>query len=181
MVFKLLSLFVLGVFVVALAFWHPQEKTQQQLDSQVAENDLYLETFELEAYAPNGSISHITKGAALKRNAGTGAYTLEQPLINLTDEKGNTWLLQSQSGRMTANMETAVLEGGVTLTRSDDAGLTLKTPALEVDTVTRLVNSQAGVEITQGSNTINSVNLIANLKTGSLEMNERVRGFYEPR
>lgn len=176
----------LGIFllVAMVAWWTITDKygdiaqLQQPKSKQFVE--IFMNEFEMIAMNDTGSPDYILNGKHLQRYNNSTDTEIQRPVFHLL-QKDKQWVISADSATLNDKNETIQLNNNVVMQQKNiKPAVTIRTKNLLINTKTQIAKTEDKVDITRGESHVNSMGMVFNNITSSLELSSKVNGYYLP-
>lgn len=176
-----LSIFLVLTFIVLWSItsdYNTGDQLQPAKSRQYAE--IFMNQFEMTAMDENGTPDYILNGSYLKRYNNSDDTEITQPVL-LFLRKDKQWKVSADNGILNDKNETLQLINNVVMQQQNiEPAVTIRTQNLIINATTKIAQTKARVDITQGKSHLQSNGMIFNNATSELELSSNVNGHYLP-
>lgn len=143
---------------------HLQDPGYSLKDAQITETD------------QQGLPRYTVHAASAEQNPSTGAISLQSIRMQLRDQRGGEWHMRSDTGRMPEDASMVALRGAVVVDGNVGGAVQLRSEALDVDTRSEQVTTNAAVAITMSGRELDARGMHADLKERRVKLESDVHG-----
>ncbi len=142
--------------------------------------DIFMNEFELTAMNETGTPAYILSGLRLQQFNNSDDTEITQPVFHLL-QKNAQWKISADNAILNNKEHTILLKNNVLMQQQNiEPAINIRTQNLLVFTQTQIAQTQAAVEITQGSSQIKSTGMIFNNITSELDLSANVSSVLLP-
>jgi len=176
-----LSIFLVLAVIVLWSItgdYNTSNQLQPVKSKQYAE--VFMNQFEMTAMDENGNPDYILNGSYLQRYNDSDDTEIQQPVLQLLRKK-KQWKLSADKAILNDKNETLQLIDNVVMQQQNiEPAVTIRTQNLLINATTKIAQTKAQVDITQGKSRLQSKGMIYNDITSELELSSNVSGYYLP-
>jgi lipopolysaccharide export system protein LptC len=178
-------LLIVLIGLAAAAWWWPRDQDNDDrspvADSQQA--DYTMSDFRLSAMNVDGRLGHTLAAQNLYHYAEPAQSTLTQPRMEFFEGDRPAWKISAERGVVLEEQREVVLSGEVEVRYAGETparSFEIHTNELHVWPDDRRARSDEAVRIVQQSGVVNAIGMSAELDRRQIQLESRVRGYYEP-